>query len=90
MSLGIDAPEAKMAQRGGEFEAAMGVVEAEQNLPPAEIIQRKLIRSGSLEFQTEEVKKTKLEIEKICKELNAYISSESENNFCYQPRHRSV
>ncbi len=80
MSLGIDAPEAKMAQGGGEFEAALAEDVSEQNLPPAEIIERKLIRNGSLEFQTEEVKKTKTEIEKICKELNAYISSESENN----------
>ena len=81
MSLGIDAPEAKMAQGGGEFEAALAEDVSEQNLPPAEIIERKLIRNGSLEFQTEEVKKTKTEIEKICKELNAYISSESENNY---------
>jgi hypothetical protein len=81
MSLGIDAPEAKMVQRGGEFETALNVDLTEQNLPPAEIIERKLIRNGTLEFQTKEVKKTKSEIEKICKELNAYISSESENNY---------
>ncbi len=81
MSLGTDAPEGKMAQRGGEFEAALDGDVTEQNLPPAEIIERKLIRNGSLEFQTEVVKKTKTEIEKICKELNAYISSESENNY---------
>lgn len=53
----------------------------EQNIPPAEIVERKLISNGQLEFQTTEVKKTKTEIEKICKELNAYISSESENNY---------
>jgi len=79
IAMDMAAPEAKMAQRGGEYEAAIDV--AEQHLPPPEIVERKLIRNGSLEFQTEEVKKTKLEIEKICKELNAYISSESENNF---------
>lgn len=72
-------PEAKVAQRGGEYESALDVTE--QSLPPAEIVERKLIRNGSLDFKTEEVKKTKLEIEKICKDLNAYISSESENNY---------
>jgi hypothetical protein len=77
IAMDMAAPEAKMAQRGGENAVAMNVTE--QNLP--EIVERKLIRNGSLEFQTQEVKKTKLEIEKICKELNAYISSESENNF---------
>ncbi len=79
IAMDMAAPETKMAQRGGEYEATLDVTE--QNLPPAEIVERKIIRNGSLDFQTEEVKKTKLEIEKICKELNAYISSESENNY---------
>jgi Domain of unknown function (DUF4349) len=52
-----------------------------EDLPPAESIDRKLIRNGQLEFETKDVKNTKTEIEKICKELNAYISSESENNY---------
>jgi hypothetical protein len=47
----------------------------------AEVTDRKLIRNGDLEFKTDEVKKTKAEIEKICKEFSAYISSESENNY---------
>lgn len=47
----------------------------------ASITDRKLIKNGSLEFKTEAVKKTKLEIEKLCKEFNAYISNENENNY---------
>jgi Domain of unknown function (DUF4349) len=81
MAMDMAAPEAKMAQHGGDYEVSLDAGASEQNLPPADIVERKLIRNGSLDFQAEEVKKTKLEIEKICKELNAYISSESENNY---------
>lgn len=45
------------------------------------VVDRKLIRDGQLDFKTSDVKKTKTEIEKITKELNAYISSENENNY---------
>ncbi len=44
-------------------------------------IDRKLIRNGHLEFKTDDVKKAKVEIEKISKELNGYISDETENNY---------
>lgn len=44
-------------------------------------IERKLIKNGSISFESQNVQKTKIEIEKICKELNAYISNESQNNF---------
>ncbi len=63
-----------------EFEVA-------SNLPPStqpatlKMTDKKLIRNGSLDFETDQLKKTKSEIEKICKELNAYISLESENNY---------
>lgn len=43
--------------------------------------ERKLIRNGSLSFETSDVKKTKTAIDAICKELNAYISNESQNNY---------
>jgi primosomal protein N'' len=74
-------PDAKMVQSTNAFEDVLDVSATEQPAPSTEIIERKLIRNGTLEFQTEEVKKTRSEIEKICKELNAYISSESENNY---------
>ncbi|HPW60676.1 MAG TPA: DUF4349 domain-containing protein [Cyclobacteriaceae bacterium] len=44
-------------------------------------VERKLIRNGQLDFKSSDVKKTKIEIEKISKELNAYISSENESNY---------
>lgn len=43
--------------------------------------ERKLIRNGSLSFETSDVKKTKTAVDAICKELNAYISNESQNNY---------
>lgn len=73
------APDAKMVQSIGK-EVTFDVEASEQAPSPTEVVERKLIRNGTLEFQTDEVKKTKTEVEKICKELNAYISSESENN----------
>lgn len=79
MSLSAPAPGLSMKQATG-----MEVPDEEEiseDVIAGEIIHRKLIRNGQLEFQTEEVKETRAEIEKICKELNAYISSESENNF---------
>jgi Domain of unknown function (DUF4349) len=48
---------------------------------PASITERKLIRNGDLSFETSDVKKTKASIEKSCKELNAYISTENQNNY---------
>jgi Domain of unknown function (DUF4349) len=79
--LDMATPDAKMVQSTNAFEDVLDVSATEQPAPSTEIIERKLIRNGTLEFQTEEVKKTRSEIEKICKELNAYISSESENNY---------
>lgn len=55
--------------------------EAGMTIASQKIINRKLIRNGSIDFKVAEVKKTKIEIEKICKELDAYTSNESENNF---------
>lgn len=43
--------------------------------------ERKLIRNGSLSFETSDVKKTKTAIDAICKELNAYVSNESQNSY---------
>jgi hypothetical protein len=43
--------------------------------------ERKLIRNGTIEFEVDDVKKTKADITAICNELNAYSSNESENNY---------
>ncbi len=81
MVMDLAAPAAKMAIERPHIVEVPDEEEISEDLTAGEIIDRKLIRNGQLEFQTEEVKQTKTEIEKICKELNAYISSESENNF---------
>jgi hypothetical protein len=62
------------------FEELLEVPPTEQPAPSS-IFERKLIRNGQLDFKTTDVKKTKIEIDKISKELNAYISSENENNY---------
>lgn len=82
MAMDMAAPEAKTAQHEMVSRAITSdAPRTGQQTSPVEIADRKLIRNGQLEFKTEEVKKTKTEIEKICKELNAYIASESENNY---------
>lgn len=45
------------------------------------IVERKLIRNGNIEFLTDDVKKTKTEIERIAKEQKGYISAENESNY---------
>jgi len=45
------------------------------------LTERKLIKNGDLSFETSDVKKTKVNVEAICKELNAYISNENQNNY---------
>lgn len=59
---------------------AFGDALEEQPAQPT-LIERKLIRNGQLDFKTKNVKTTKSEIEKISKELNAYIAGENENNY---------
>jgi hypothetical protein len=43
--------------------------------------ERKLIKTGELSFETSDAKKTKSAIDAICKELNAYSSSENQNKY---------
>lgn len=42
---------------------------------------RKLVKTGYLNIVVDKVAKTKTEIEKICKEYDAYVSSETQNTF---------
>jgi len=81
LAFDVETNDAKISRSSGEHEVVYNVPPTEQPVPPAENIDRKIIRNGQLEFETKKVKSTKAEIEKICKELNANISSESENNF---------
>lgn len=43
-------------------------------------IDRKIIRNGNISFETSDCRKTKSAIDAICKELNAYVSTESQDN----------
>lgn len=63
------------------FDALPSVKIPENHNEPAPITQRKLIKNGELTFETSDVKKTKAAVDAICKELNAYISNENQNNF---------
>jgi len=76
-------PEVAMDMAAVDMKMADRVAEEPSSLsqPSKEIVDRKLIRNGNLDFKTDDVKKTKTEIEKISKDLNGYISSESENNY---------
>ncbi len=49
--------------------------------PETSFVDRKLIRNGNIEFLTADVRKTKVEIERIAKEQEGYISDENESNY---------
>lgn len=44
-------------------------------------LDRKLIKTGDILFETPDVRQTKATVEAACKEHNAYISNENQNNF---------
>jgi len=52
----------------------------EQN-EPAPVTERKLIKNGSISFEAADIKETKAKLDAICKELNAYVSDENQNNY---------
>lgn len=80
MAMEMNAPDAKMRMNSSVVEVPDEEAITE-NITTAADIERKLIRNGSLDFQVDDVKNTRTEIVKIGKELNAYISSESESNY---------
>lgn len=45
------------------------------------LTERKLIKNGDLSFETSDVNQMKVKVEALCKELNGYISNESQNNY---------
>jgi hypothetical protein len=45
-----------------------------------QITQRKLIRSGRIEFRTQDVARTKTELSKICESVHAYLSNETQRD----------
>jgi hypothetical protein len=44
-------------------------------------IERKLIKNGTLDFVTSKVDETRNSVAKLCKQYNAYIASENQNNY---------
>jgi len=44
-------------------------------------VERKIIKTGDFTFETKDINRTKVAVEKISKELNGYIANESQNNF---------
>lgn len=50
-------------------------------------IERKLIKTGFIEFETEDIKKTRETIENLVTKYQAYISQEDEKNFYSNIRH---
>jgi hypothetical protein len=76
----------EMSVAGGAWAPDATVSEAKvasfnSNQSSAPVIERKLIKNGDLSFETDNIKKTKGSVETICKEFNAYISNENQNNF---------
>jgi hypothetical protein len=45
------------------------------------VVERKLIKTGRLEFISNNVEQTRDSIEKLCRHYNAYISDEDQNNY---------
>ncbi len=73
--------EAFLASEKSAVRTSFDAEESPASQTSAVTVERKLIRNGDLSFETSDVKETKVAIENICKELNAYISNESQNNF---------
>ena len=57
--------------------ADMAVKPASLKQPPREATQRKLIKNGTLSFETNDIQKTRKEIEKLYLEFKGYMASEN-------------
>jgi hypothetical protein len=51
---------------------------------------RKLIRNGHLTIQTDDISRTRNEVEKLCKTNQAYIASETQNNYDHRLQYEQV
>ena len=54
---------------------------------PRQASQRKLIKNGTLSFETNDIEKTREEIEKLYQEFNGYIASENHFNYGERLQH---
>ncbi len=57
---------------------------------PQASIERKLIKTGSIEFEVDDVQKTKLSVTDLVKQFNGYISSDDQNNYGGSPRYSQI
>lgn len=47
----------------------------------SDVVERKLIKNGTISFSTNDISKTRKEIENVCREFNAYVSSDEQQKF---------
>ncbi len=78
------------AYTSSEVESIARLPEHENNNEPRSSTERKLIKNGDLSFETADIKKTKAAIDAISKELNAYVSSENQNNYDSELRYNQT
>ena len=58
--------------------------------PPKEapqFVERKLIKNGSISFETNDIEKTRKEIEKLYRQFNGYVASENHFNYGERLKH---
>jgi len=68
---------------------AMAKLEEQSAQSPADI-ERKLIKTGSIEFEVGSVNETKGKISTLVKDAGGYISSDNQNNYSGSPRYEQV
>ncbi len=67
--------------------ADLEVRPASQKQAPRQASQRKLIKNGTLSFETNDIEKTRKEIEKLYQEFNGYMASENHFNYGERLQH---
>lgn len=91
ISFGCDSREPSNFQSAVEPSSVRQVTNAPPNPKnQLEVVERKLIRNGEITFETSDIKKTKAAIDAICKELNAYVSNETQYNYDAELRNNQV
>lgn len=76
---------------GGDGVSESEVMMAKANAPQTETsVDRKLIRTGSLNMTVAEIDKAKGEIASICKDYNAYIASELQTEYADRQEYEQV
>lgn len=61
---------------------------SEQNQDNVEVVERKIIKNGTLKFETTDVNETKTIVSQIVKEFGGYISDENESDYSGRVEHK--